>query len=89
MIKYLKHSIDRKQQRCINDLELLFLLEYGSEEQQSGGDTYHYCSQKNMKKLLRDLKRLDMNRLLNIFAVSVGDGRLKTVGHQTRHHKRK
>ena len=84
------HSLARTQQRGINELAIQLLLSFGSVEHQREGEMYRYFSKRDLKKLNKQLKRVtsEIDQLSRLFAVELEDGRLKTVGYQTRHHKR-
>jgi hypothetical protein len=87
-IEHTRHSSTRLQQRGISNLAVQLLLSYGSAEMQRANECYRYLSKRDFNRLERDLKRLDIDKLRDLFAVELPDGRLKTVGRQLRHHRR-
>jgi hypothetical protein len=81
-----KHLNDRAKQRGISPLMMQALLTYGSEIYQKDGATRICYSEKDFKKLKKDLKNLcgKIDKLKSMFAVEV-DGTLVTTGYRNGH----
>lgn len=86
------HATARAQQRGIPPLIEQLLDQYGDEEYDGHGVVTLYLSKKSIRKMEHDLGRRPVSRLsswFDAYKVQDGEGRTITVGHRTRHIKRK
>jgi len=66
-----KHAEIRIQQRCIPELALELLIQYGEVERQYGGTEMIYFKEKNFNKAKKQLKKMlkDIDKLRNAYLI--------------------
>lgn len=87
-----KHAEERSQQRCIPPMIDQLLDLYGQEEHVGQGAIVLYLSKSSIRSMERDLGRRPVSRLAEWFGaykVKTTDGHTITIGHRTRHLRRK
>jgi hypothetical protein len=86
------HAQVRAQQRCIPPMIEQLLDQYGQEEHDGHGAEVVYLSKRSIRTMERDLGRRPVSRLaewFDAYKVRTTDGHTLTVGHRTRHLRRK
>lgn len=82
------HASNRAKNRCINDVDLEIIENYGSERYDHKGALIMYISNKVKKQLQSYFKQFCVNstsRIKNCYFVeSIFDGVIITVGHRTK-----
>ncbi len=66
-----KHAEVRIQQRCIPELALELLIQYGEVERQNGGTKMIYFKAKSFEKARKHLEKMlkDMDKLRNAYLI--------------------
>ncbi len=86
------HATARAQQRGIPPMIEQLLDLYGQEEHDGHGTVTLYLSKKSIRRMEQEFGRCVVSRLspwLDAYKVQGADGKTITVGHRTRHIKRK
>jgi len=78
-----KHAEVRIQQRCIPELTLELLLQFGEIDYQHGGTEIIYFKAKSFEKARKHLERMlkDMDKLRNAYLIKAEEDLIITSGY--------